>query len=106
MQGEVEFLSKYNVDRLISGCSWNCCPVAACHTKMREPHKADMMRGPSGENETEESEQVCRSKGSPNGWPIATSHNRIVESKEPDTMRVPAGENEVDTTPLSCPPIT
>ncbi len=60
------------------------------------------MRRPSGENATDQPEDVCPKKGPAAVSPVEAFHRRIVPSCEPETMRWPSGENATDKTEDVC----
>jgi len=101
LQDVVGHVSEENAEEWMSLCSWNCCSVAVFHSRTVESSEPDMMRVPSGENETDKTDLVCPRKGSPNGSPVAASHTRTVKSTEPDTTRMPQARTRL-TKLLQC----
>ena len=58
---------------------------------------------PSGENATDQTEEVCPWRGFPTWPPICASQTQMVSSKEPDTICLPSGENATEMTGEVCP---
>ncbi len=56
------------------------------------------MRWPSGENATDQTEDVCPVNRPASVSPVVAFQTRIIPPAEPETKRWPSGENDTDET--------
>src|SRR6266702_656810 len=78
-------------------------PVVAFHRRIVPSCEPETMRWQSGENATDQTEDICPVNGPAAVSPVVAFHTRIVRSSEPETMCWPFGENATEQTASVCP---
>ena len=84
------------------GRKYRHSPLAATsHSRILSFHDPIARIVPSGENDTERTQDVCPSRAT--AFPVATSHSRILSFPDLEASIVPSGENDTERTQDVCP---